>query len=788
MKKSTYRYYGVLLGLPLESPIFTYRLEEDDTSPEELLGRVVLVPLGAGKTVSGVVWSYQGTVSPLPLGKVKSIRKVLSHPAIPGSVRKFWSWVASYYMCSLGDVFRAALPASFRPEGGQRYVLPDTVGGEEVEILRKELGRSYFSLKELRQLFPDDYVDLFSSWSEEGSAVPYEKGIGVAGIPAHDRGWGVSARVHQSEMLDEVRKSLKRSPQVLKALDRLVSDPEGSSLFFPTLTEVGDYLDVSSYVIGRLRECGAIEEREREEVVSEGTLGKKPNLNGVTPDFRDHQILLLHMPHSRADERVPIRHLYEQVTETGGQVLLLFPTLDRLREVEGEIRQVFGASYFPYHTGVSQSDRQRTYLAAWRKRPGLFVGLRSAVWLPLGALCEVVVIDSEHRGYRQWEPAPRFTASDAVLVLAGLSGAKSLLVSSTPSVECMAQVLRGKYALQTAVSTPSEGRVSLQTVSMRTAFDDNQVQARLLSDVMVGAIRETIAKREKVLLLYQRPGYARSIECHHCGEQLLCPRCRTACRLSADARTIECPLCGYKSPLPASCPHCDHPSLRLVGTGIDRLQEAVSRYFVGVQVAMVESVERIPRADILLCPDYDPSIHLLHQVSMVGVIQLDLLLTLPDHRAAERAYRMLTTCRDELRDGGRLIIQYFSKSPVLDAFLEDDYQTFIEHEMEERHQLLFPPFCRITDIVLEGKSQPLISRFADRVAGELSRLLPAVQILGPTPLPVSKRAASFGFRVTLLIPLDVALSPLRTFMQSTVAGWVKTSGIPSLRYYYDVDP
>lgn len=788
MKKGTYRYYGVLLGLPLESPIFTYRLEEDDTSPEELLGRVVLVPLGAGKTVSGVVWSYQGTVSPLPTGKVKSIRKVLSHPAIPGSVRKFWSWVTSYYMCSLGDVLRAALPASFRPEGGQRYVLPDTVGGEEAETLRKELGRSYFSLKELRQLFPDDYADLFSSWSEEGSAVPYEKGIGVAGNPAHERGWGVSAQVHQPEMLEEVRKSLKRSPQVLEALDRLVSDPERFNLFFPTLAEVADYLRVSAYVIGRLREYGVIEEREREEVVSEGTLGKEPNLNGVTPDFRDHQILLLHMPHSRADERVPLRHLYEQVTETGGQVLLLLPTLDRLREVEGEIRQVFGESYFPYHSGVSQSDRQRTYLAAWRKRPGLYVGLRSAVWLPLGSLSEVVVIDSEHRRYRQWEPAPRFTASDAVLVLAALSGAKSTIVSSTPSVECMAQVLRGKYALQTIPPPISGERVSLQTVSMRTAFDDNQVQARLLSDVMVGAIREMIAKREKVLLLYQRPGYARSIECQDCGEQILCPRCHTACRLSADARTIECPLCDYKSPLPASCPHCDHPSLRAVGTGIERLQEAVSRYFAGVQVATVESDDRVPTADIMLCSDYDPSIRLLHQVSMVGVIQLDLLLTLPDHRAAERAYRMLTTCRDELRDGGRLIIQYFSKSPVIDAFLEDDYQTFIEHEMEERHQLLFPPFCRITDLVLEGKSQPLISRFADRVADELSRLLPAVQILGPTPLPVSKRGASFGFRVTLLIPLDVALSPLRTFLQSTVAGWVKTSGITSLRYYYDVDP
>ena len=789
MKKGTYRYYGVLLGLPLGAPIFTYRCEEDGASPDELLGRVVMVPLGAGKIVSGVVWSYQGTVSPLPAGKVKSIRKVLSHPAIPLSVRRFWNWVASYYMCSLGDVFRAALPAPFRPEGGQRYVLLDSATGDESEVLRKELGRSYFTLKELKQLFPDDYANLYSIWSEEGSAVPYDKGIGEGGAPVSERGWGVGPLIHQSKTLDELRKSLKRSPQVLEALDRLASDPDGSDLFFSTLAEVSDYLGVSAYVVGRLRECGAIEEKERtEEFLSGVTPGKRLQQEGIMPDLTGHQILLLHMPHSRACERVPLRHLYEEVTQSRGQALLLFPTLERLREVEGEIKEVFGASYFPYHSGVSQSVRQRSYLAAWRRRSGLFVGLRSAVWLPLGSLSEVVVIDSEHRGYRQWEPAPRFTASDAVLVLAALSGAKSLIISATPSVECMAQVLRGKYALQTIAPEATGDRVSQQTVSMRIAFDDNQVRARLLSDVMVSAIRDTIAVRGKVLLLYQRTGYARSIECSHCGEQILCPRCHTALRLSSDAKVMECPLCGYKSPLPKRCPHCDQPTLRPIGTGIDRLQEAVSHYFAGVQVALVESEDRVPRADILLCSDYDPPIGLLHKVSMVGVIQLDLLLTLPDHRAAERAYRMLTTCRDELRDQSKLIVQYFSKSPALDAFLEDDYETFMEHEMEERHQLLFPPFCRITDIVLESRNQALISRFAERVARELSRLLPDVQILGPTPLPVNKRGVSFGCRVTLLIPLDVSLSPLRTFLSSTVEGWVRSSGIRSLHYYYDVDP
>ena len=788
MKKGTYRYYGVLLGLPLGTPIFTYRCEEDCASPDELLGRVVLVPLGAGKIVSGVVWSYQGMVSPLPTGKVKSIRKVLPHPTIPLSVRRFWNWVASYYMCSLGDVLRAALPAPFRPEGGQRYVLLDSTTGDEAEVVRKELGRSCFSLKELKQLFPHDYTDLYSLWSEEGSVIPYDKGIAGSGAPVSERGWGVGPLIHQPETLEVVRKSLKRSPQVLEALDRLAFDPNGSDIFFTTLAEVSDYLGVSAYVVGRLRECGAIEEKERAEEVSGEALGRGSHRDGIMPDLTGHQILLLHMPHSRACERVPLRHLHEEVTQSRGQVLLLFPTLERLSEVEGEIKEVFGASYFPYHSGVSQSARQRSYLAAWRQRSGLFVGLRSAVWLPLGSLSEVVVIDSEHRGYRQWEPAPRFTASDAVLVLAALSGAKSLIVSATPSVECMAQVLRGKYALQTIAPEATGDRVSLQTVSMRTAFDDNQVQARLLSDVMVSAIRDTIATRGKVLLLYQRTGYARSIECSHCGEQILCPRCHTALRLSSDAKVMECPLCGYKSPLPTSCPHCDQPSLRPIGTGIDRLQEAVSHYFAGVQVAIVESGDRVPRADILLCPDYDPPIGLLHKVSMVGVIQLDLLLTLSDHRAAERAYRMLTTCRDELQDRSKLIIQYFSKSPALDAFLEDDYETFMEHEMEERHQLLFPPFCRITDIVLESSSQALVSRFAERVARELSRLLPDIQILGPTPLPVNKRGVSFGCRVTLLIPLDVALSPLRTFLGSTVEGSVRSSGIRSLHYYYDVDP
>lgn len=773
----TYRYYGVLLSIPIEQPILTYRWSADETDPESLVGRVVLVPLGIGKVVSGVVWSYQGTESPLATGRVKGIRTVLSYPALPPAVRRFWSWMASYYMCSLGDVLRAALPSAFRPEGGQKYQFADS--SEEA----KALGKPVFNLKELKKVYPDDYVERFADWVERGIVSSYEGHIDSAkGII---KGWGVSEEVLEAPCRAEMEAELKGSRKSLAALDALTGiDPEH---FFATLGDLETTLSVSAHVIGRLRAVGAIKEvaEERYRVIS--SRGKRQEC-GVVPDFGGKSILVLHQPDSRVRERLPLQHLYDLVCGSQAQVLLLLPSMEVLDEVEGLLEQTVGDLLRPYHMGVSARRREQAYLEAWRGEAGLYVGLRAATWLPLPALTEVVILDPEHRGYRQWEPAPRFTASDAALVLGAQSGARSLLVSAHPSVECMAQVMRGKYALQTVPAPARTEPVTVQTASLQQAIDDHQLHARLLSDMMVSAIRFTISHGGTVLLLYQRQGYARSVKCSSCSEPLLCPRCHVPCRLSHDAQQLECSLCGYRAPVPSRCPRCaQEGTLTPSGTGVYRLREAIGCFFRGVRVSIYEEEGADP-GGIVLSTSFDPPLALLRRVAMVGIIQLDLSLTLPDYRAGERTYRMLSDCRSELSDGSRMVIQYFTPSVALDAFLQEDYRLLVDHEMKERHLLLLPPFCRQLDLVVEGRSQSLIQAFARRVYRELSERIPQVQLLEPSPLPVSKREASFGFRLSILIPLDRQLSPLKDLLSREVTRMVAQSGIKYLHYYYDVDP
>lgn len=774
---ATYRYYGVLLSIPIEQPILTYRWAADETDPEALLGRVVLVPLGIGKVVSGVVWTYQGTESPLATGRVKGIRAILPYQALPLAVRRFWSWMASYYMCSLGDVLRAALPSAFRPEGGQKYQFADS--SDEPQTL----GKPVFTLKELKKVYPDDYVERFADWVERGIVSSYEGNLDTSkGVI---KGWGTSEALQDPTRRGEMEKSLKRSSKSLAALRTLAEI--GPEHFFATLGDLESALSVSTYVIGRLRAIGAIEEREQERFRVITSSGTRPE-QGVVPDFGGKSILVLHQPESRVRERLPLQHLYDLVCGSRQQVLLLLPSMEVLDEVEELLEQTVGDLLRPYHMGIAPRRREQAYLEAWLGEPGLYVGLRAAVWLPMPGPSEVVILDPEHRGYRQWEPAPRFTVSDAALVLAAQSGARSLLVSAHPSVETMAQVMRAKYALQTVPAPARTEPVTVQTASLQQAIDDHQLHARLLTDLMVSAIRYTISRGGTVLLLYQRQGYARSVKCSSCDEPLLCPRCHLPCRLSHDAGQLECSLCGYKAPVPSRCPHCGREeTLTPVGTGIYRLREAIESYFRGIRVSIYEEDGSAP-GEIVLSSSFDPPLELLHRVTMVGIVQLDLSLTLSDHRAGERTYRMLSDCRSELSDGSRTVIQYFTLSVALDAFLQEDYRLLVDHEMRDRHLLLLPPFCRQVDLVIEGRSQPLIETLARRVHQELSQRIPQVQLLEPSPMSVSKREASLGYRLSILIPLDQQLSPLKAFISQEVARLVAQAGIKYLHYYYDVDP
>lgn len=727
-------YLDVLVPLPLSQPVYTYIAEREGTDEERLIGKLVVVPLGNKKSYTGMVLGvYKEPPNP-DVVRYKWISKLLPYPPIPEAIIKLWKWASEYYMCNLGDLFAAAVPAGIRPDGYQDEELQEHT-------------------KMLKGWLPSD------RFLEDGA---FQTGIYLK---------------HSG------------SPAVSRALDKIAAEYHPGTLLPMTLKGVSEWLSVSVSVVNKLREADVIQEVEV----------PAPETNVILPihkpqpedslsqsiRFGSNKILLLHAPNSNITDRVPWSYLRQELIKER-QILLIFPDLESLQIALPRLREQFGELLKGYYSTLSVKKRDKTWIDALEGESGLYVGLRAAVWLPYSALHTIVVVDEEDRGYRQYEPAPRFTATNVALMLAHFTHVPTILTSSTPSIESFSQALQKRYSYVLHKQEPRSVRLS--SVWMPRAFEENRVQGRMLSFEMIGAIREAIDEQGIALLLYQRKGFARRAKCPHCEETPKCPVCHTIYRYFEHSQQLVCGMCGHHEPLPKLCPSCGKPGLLLEGTGIERLKSSIERLFPGVGVSIDK--DRVDgKSQIILSSSYDPPIHLLQQATTIGIVQLDLLTTISDFRANEQAYRFMTKCRDEAPRLERMVIQHFvEEQNALAAFLENDYQIMLDHELEERHIVLFPPFSRHIDIYYESVAQAEAYKMAQRATEILRQNLSDTTVLGPAPLPVHKRDVAIGYKLTLLTPLTYNLHEVRKALHAVNDSLLQQYRGPLMRIYYDVDP
>lgn len=729
-------YVNILLPLPLSQPIFTYKMECEDGFPwSTLVGKLAEVPLGKGKTYTGLILSIsESPFSEKPI-RYKRVTLLLPYPHIPAHIIKLWQWASEYYMCSLGEIFSAAVPSAIRPDGKQD----------------KELSKPARTIK---------------GW------VPSKKFI-------NSESWQASLFVE-----------MKGKPAVTKAMTILAQDYKPESQIPMTLNELSAWLGVSQGVIKQLREHRIIEEvivriadveiQHKIEVDVDDPISNKIR-------FGSHNILLLQIENSSTLDRIPFEFIKKKL-EDQQQILLLLPTLEQLREVETSLRSFFFEAVLPYHSESSTKEKEETWLAALEGKSGIFLGLRAAAWLPFSRLGQIIIIDEEDRGYRQYEPAPRFTATNLALMLNYYCKSKCVLVSSTPSIEIYMQALQKKYAY---LSIPKARKtIDIQTVNMPRSFEKQRVQGRMLSFELIGAIRETIEEQGIILLMYQRRGFAKRATCKACEESPKCPKCHTIYRYFQESNKLVCGMCGHHETLPKVCPNCHKPALELEGTGIERIKSSLQKLYPGTTVEMDEKVspsKGLPQ--IILSSSYEPPHSLLQKASCIGILQLDLLTTFSDFRANENAYHFLTKCRDEAPLLKRMVVQYFVENQnALIAFTENDYQVMLDHELEERHTVLFPPFSRHIDIYFESSAQIAAYRLAEHAQKVLSQQLNDCSIMGPAPMPIHKRDKEIGYKLTLLSPLTRSTVQLRSEL-TRIINTIRTNYRgPQLDIYFDVDP
>lgn len=794
-------YVDVLLPLPTLRSRYTY-IVQGSISEDELLHRLVCVTLGHGKVYTGIIVHIHQASPPDPNISYKPIITLLPYPPLPRSLVSLMSWTAWYYMCSEGDVFRAMIPTAYRPDGETLYCIDtskDSVSDDLLTTLTSRLP-TRFTLKQFKATHPSADFPLLLDLLRQGIIrVSDDQDIAT---PQVIRGWVVSLTFFADKSKRDLAKDhLRRSPSARRVFDQIESDIAQNSFtlqeaYPTTLTKLCKRYSTTLNIINKLKRLGVFETKHALAHTLTTSVDKAPEGQDHLSHALAHlenplPIVLAHIPTSSLLHRVPFASISDCIL-SGGQVLLLCPTADALRTVAAELeRTVSTSQVFHFHSETSAHRHNTAWYEALKGTPGVYIGLRKAVWLPLSILRLIIVIDEEHPAYRQFEPAPRFSAINVALVLGQLSSAPCVMTTATPSIERLLLAHEGKYTYLRLNSDHSTRQsIKIESISLKESFKKNKVRGRLLSFEALDALRETLQRGQKALVLHYRKGYSRYISCEECLKALECPQCKVTYRYFDTRQSIVCPLCGSHHAAPKSCPHCHSSALSFEGTGIERLKEEIDYLYPDAATAVIgEKDVQYDDIDIYLGSDYEIPLEVLRSVSLILITQFDLLMMKFDFKANEKAYRLLSYCQNEAPLLQSIIIQHLAdKYNALEAFQKDSHTILFDYELQERAVVQYPPFSRMIDTYIESTDKRIAYHIAEQIVLAAHQDLPTLRVFGPAPLPIRKKGIQAGYKVTFMSALEENPHTLRQALHTLTQTVLHTHDTKGTRIYFDVDP
>ena len=701
------RLLNVILPLAIRET-YTYALP--DSMPMPAVGARVLVPLGK-KVITGIVLREHTE----PIAEGIALREIIEVLDVTESVvseqqLQLWQWMADYYMCTLGEVLAAALPAG---------ILDDNYKARTTTFVRLHEGIDpQQALRDLARAPKQQRVleTLLNLNSETPSISPYKSTpLRVAcGDPAAGEN--------------------KKSP-FKGDLEGLFSEGRGGSEKRLLIEQSGE----STAIVRALVERGIFDEYE------ENTTRLQPFTGNIEPahpltapqqkakdeidryfgyktlplrEGRGGSSILLHGVTSSGKTEVYI-HLIQEQLQRGKQVLYLVPEIALTTQLTTRLQAVFGSRLLVYHSRFSDAERVEIYHAVrTAQTPIVVLGARSAVFLPLHEL-GLVIVDEEHEAsYKQQEPAPRYHARSVAMMMARWQGAKVLLGSATPSVETYHNAMSGKYGLvrlserYAGLQLPRISIIDLKRQYHRKEMYDH------FSDPLVARMQEVLASGKQVILFQNRRGYAPLLQCTACGQTPRCVNCDVPLTLHMRLQEMTCHYCGYHTPIPQQCPACG-AQMRVQGFGTERLEEEVKKLFPEARVMRMDldttrnknAYQQIINAmanhevDILIGTQMVTKGLHFDDVSLVAVLSADAMLNQPDFRSYERAYQMLEQVAGRAgRKGqqGEVFIQTFEpQNPVLDYVQRHDYEGLFQTQIAEREMFHYPPFYRMIVLVLK---------------------------------------------------------------------------------------
>ena len=746
------QFVDVLLPLPLPTT-YTYSV------PQECAGRVavgcrVVVPLGKSKKYTALIMAVHDRA---PEGyEVRPFAELLDEaPILLPSQLKLWEWISRYYLCTQGEIYKAAVPqglkGEFKPRTEQRIRVAKAYRHERgMELALASLSRA----PRQRRLL-DTYLQYVGGdVSAPAKEISRHKLLEIAGV----------------------------APNICKEL-------LDKGIFECYEVEIGRLANVGGTVLP-LNALNSFQQKAFED---------------IKRSFESKSTVLLHGVTSAGKTEVYI-HLIKEAVERGEQVLYLLPEIALTKQIIERLQRVFGNRIGLYHSKFSDAER----VEIWKKQLSdvpydIILGVRSSLFLPFERL-GLVIVDEEHENsYKQQEPAPRYNAKNAAIVLASFFGARTLLGTATPAIESYYNATTGKYGLVSLTERYRSIQMPrIEVIDIAELGRKKQMEGQF-SDPLIEAMSNALKAGKQIILFQNRRGYAPLLECKTCGWVPRCKHCDVSLTLHKTAGKLTCHYCGYTIPAPKMCPNCEESNFVNLGYGTEKIEEELSNLFSDARIARMDldttrtrsAYEKIisdfqqGKTDVLIGTQMVSKGLDFDNVAVVGILNADILLNYPDFRATERSFQLMAQVAGRAgrkSEQGTVYLQTKTPdAPVIPLIAANDYLRFYDSQLGERMLFHYPPYYRLVYVYLKHRDIRLLDEASERY-GEAMRATFGMRVLGPDLPPVARVQQLYIRKIVLKIESGVSQYKVNEALTALREQFLSNKRYANISIFYDVDP
>lgn len=776
-------FVDVILPLPLEAR-FTYRV------PQVLNGQIafgmrVIVPFGNNKLYAAVVERVHEN-APKQFA-VKYVLDVIDdRPVVSEAQYRLWQWMADYYMCTIGEVMAAALPSALRLASETKVKIHPDFDGDvtvltpyEMNVVELLLHRETMTVAEVgKTLQVAKVMPIIKSLVDKRAVITDEE-IRNPYKPKKETVISLVSPYNQEpafmELLDKLNSKANTSSQADTLLGFMMLTREGNQYHFDAALSKAELLKsehISQSSLQTLLKKGILKSEERvvsrladfsvdEAAEVQLSAPQETAYQQIKHNFEHYPVTLLHGVTGSGKTEIYIK-LIDEVLKQGKQVLYLLPEIALTSQIVNRLRKYFGDRVGVYHSRFNEYER----VEIWNRvlsggsdddtsKYQLILGARSALLLPYKQL-GLVIVDEEHDGsYKQVDPAPRYHARDAAVMLAQIHGAKTLLGTATPSLESYYNVQRHKFGLVELMQRYAESKLpDIYTVNMNLATKRHEVEG-LFSHFLIEQMSMALERKEQIILFQNRRGYAVRMICHTCESMPKCQYCDVTLTYHKKTNLLKCHYCGYAIEVPHECPTCHSTDIEMKGFGTEQVEDTLAAIFPEARIARMDmdttrsknAYQQIitdfeqHKTDILVGTQMVTKGLDFDRVSVVGILNADALISFPDFRAFERAFQLLSQVsgragRKEVP--GKVVIQTFQPNhPALRYVESNDFMAMYTSQIDERQKFRLPPITRMVKITLKHTDEQVVLAAAMQMQGMLREVF-AGNVMGPAAPLVSR--------------------------------------------------